>query len=290
MTSANYTSVQRDARDRAQTALGRLLDLVINFPFQSPLDQSVWLAGLLTVVARAVCMPAPFFLVCGGRDTGKALLCDLVAVLATGLPAPRLRQATGNADQRLQVLHTARRGAALVVVDDLARPLGNAKLDEALASAVWRVRFLGKSEVTTVPLTTVWWGTGSAARFDPKHDTERRTLVIQLEEGERHELEAGERHLRELRRPDPLGDVLANRNLLIQDAMAIVDGWEECRAAPRSFAPTSWGPYDAWCETVREAVMWLGMPDPVGARLDNRERHRVPKELLVEGQHPPGLG
>lgn len=275
----------QEAHERALAGKDHLLQVVDDFPFQSLLDKSAWMAGLLTVIDRAVCMPAPFFLVCGPAGSGKGLLCDLVARLATGQRAQRLRQSTGNADQRLQVIHTARRGAPLVVLDSLTRPLGNEKLDQALTATEWRVRLQGASTVSTLPLRTVWWGTSQAPRFESKRDTERRTIIIQLGQAVQ---DFSTRKSLSLITPSEY--VTAHRDQLEEDARAILDGWAMVRGAGASADLPPLGEYETWSQTVRGALAWVGLPDPIGARLVNRERHSVPAELLEQGSHRPGLG
>lgn len=283
MNSARLTSNQRIAYQQAQAAKDRLLELFASFGLRGAIDQAVLLAGLLTVVIRGRCMPAPLFVVSGGIATGKSLLCEVIAMIATGQRVPRLRQATGNTDQRMQVIATARSKFPMVVIDNVQRPLGNAKLDEALCSESWKVRLSGQAELTPLRLKTVWWATGNHIQFDPRHDTERRSLIIEIG----HQ---GEERPTRLWRPDLLAHVEEQRTGLFDSVRSIYDGWAMCKDVPRDHCLDEWGAFPKWSGSVRAMVLWLGMRDPVGGRREARERHQVPRELLGRGCHPPGLG
>lgn len=281
MNADKYTSKQRAAFEQAQAAMRRLLDLFAPFGLRGAIDQAVLMAGLLTIVLRGRCMPAPLFVVSGGRGTGKGLLCNLVATIATGQPAPRLSQATGSTDQRMQVIAAARSKYPMVVIDNVARPLGNAKLDEALCAESWRVRLAGHAELTTLRLKTVWWATGTYVQFDPRHDTERRSLLIEI---------GAEGGTSAFIPQDPAATVAAQNAELFEAVRSIYNGWALCKDVPREHCLDEWGAFPKWSGSARAIVLWLGMRDPVGGRLDARQRHRVPQELLASGQHPPGLG
>jgi len=72
---------------RVLAARDSLLQLIADFPLRSDRCRSAWLAGLLTVVARPRLLrgPAPVFVVSADEHgLGASLLCDVVAVLATG--------------------------------------------------------------------------------------------------------------------------------------------------------------------------------------------------------------
>lgn len=281
MNSDQYTNKQRSAYDQAQAAMKRLLAVFEPFGLRGSIDQAVLLAGLLTVVIRGRCMPAPLFVVSAGRGTGKGVLCNVVATIATGQGAPRLSQATGSTDQRMQVIAAARSKHPMVVVDNVARPLGNAKLDEALCAESWKVRLAGHARLTTLRLKTVWWATGNYVQFDPRHDTERRSLLIEIG-GEGSAISSLPR--------EPLEFATARQAELFEAVRTIYNGWALCKDVPRDHCLDEWGAFPKWSGSVRAIVLWLGMRDPVGGRLDARQRHRVPQELLANGQHPPGLG
>src|SRR5262249_11804510 len=77
---------ERPTEDDAVRALAELLDVVRDFPFESPTHKAAWLAALLTPLARfAFNGPAPLFLVDANvRGAGKGLLLDCISRIVTG--------------------------------------------------------------------------------------------------------------------------------------------------------------------------------------------------------------
>lgn len=277
MTTAEYTAEQMEARDRAHEAKDRLLELVADFGLQSPLDRVAWLAGLLTVIAGSLCRPTPLFVLSGASPgCGKGLLYDLVAIIATGRRGPRLRPAMGEADQRHQVLTVAQTETALVLIDSVVRPLGSAKLDEALTSPSWLVRRAGEKEVRVLPLPTVWWAAGNSVRFDPRHDTERRAILICV---------GGHGQVAGPQITSALDYAEGNRGVLASDARAILDGWRACKGAHLEPLVPPWGSFEDWSSSVRSALVWLCLHDPVLARPDKRAEHRGVRPDRLGG-HP----
>lgn len=275
MSSAHYNQQQNDAYLRAQEAKARLLRLVDDFAFQGLVDQAAWLAGLLTVIARAVCMPAPMFVVSAScRGSSASLLCEIVARIALGCPAPRVRQAADSAAQRSQVIATGRNREAMVVIDNPTLPLGNAKLDEALVSREWRVRLLGQEHLTTLSLATVWWASGQHIRFDTRHDTVRRALVIKVG-ASTTDLESCHRTI--------TGYADKNRAALLADVQAVLAGWALCKTAQSEARFGEWGVFANWSDNIRGAVVWLGLPDPAASRVSERESRQSVRGERVAG-------
>ena len=61
--------------------------LIKTFPFVAPCDRSVALAGMLTALDRLSMDTAPLIaFTAPTAGTGKSLLVDIIAVLATGRP------------------------------------------------------------------------------------------------------------------------------------------------------------------------------------------------------------
>ena len=72
-------------RDDAVAALDRLSEPVAAMPFRSPVDKSVFQAGVLTGVARPTLDTAPLFgFSAPTRGSGKSKLCEFISVIATG--------------------------------------------------------------------------------------------------------------------------------------------------------------------------------------------------------------
>ena len=86
------------SRAEALDALALLSDLLSGFPFVSPVDRAVALSGIMTAVLRGALSVAPMHVFrAHTAGTGKSLLVDVAATIATGQTLPRHR---GGQDRR----------------------------------------------------------------------------------------------------------------------------------------------------------------------------------------------
>lgn len=240
--------------DRATDARTRLLSLLSCVPFASDAGASGWLAGLLSVVARgAIGGPTPLFIVSANEPgAGTSVLCNLAAIIATGQTATRVPQALPGNEQIRQVESLALARCPMVVIDNPRRPLGNAELDSALVSLKWATRPPGKRELVEYDLLTVWWAAGSMVRLRYQCDIHRRCIWIALSQRPRR----AESWV-------PVQDLCtyasANRAELYADALSILDSHRASESRPVG----DWGAYSEWCQSIRGAVVGVGLPDPL---------------------------
>jgi putative DNA primase/helicase len=125
-------------REQAVRAWDRLKEYVADFPFEGEDDRAVFLAGLLTVIARpAIDGPVPGIAVIGNRaGTGKALLIDVMAIPGTGRCAPTSSYPDDAAEATKVKTAIALGGDPVVHFDNLAEgtTYGNSALDSALTA------------------------------------------------------------------------------------------------------------------------------------------------------------
>lgn len=279
--SGSYLPVPHDpTKEEVLASVGRLLDLVVDFPFAQEVHKSAWLAGTLTLFARpSYDGPTPFFLIDGNvRGSGKSLLCDVASIIATGRRAPRTTQVVDETEERKRITAVARAGDVLILIDNISRPFGNGAIDSALTSTTWKDRLLGQTEIQSYPLYAVWWGTGNNVQFRAGADTARRTLHMRLLSPEQNP-----ESRTDFKHPNLIAHVLRERPRLVADCLTILRGYavanqkanggavlplgmdagskeaEALKAAPRK----SWGSFEGWCAAVRDAIVWAGLPDPI---------------------------
>ncbi|WP_157469121.1 hypothetical protein [Gemmata sp. SH-PL17] len=247
-------------RADAEAAVARLTDTVCDFPFERPEHRGAWLAGLLTPLTWfAFDGPAPFFLIDGNvRGVGKGLLADTIALPVLGRRFSAMTYTPDREELRKRITSVAAEGERMVLLDNLAGPIGNDQLDAALTADRWKDRLLGGNRVYDGPLNVVWYGTGNNCEL--RADTSRRTCHIRMEStDERPEDRGGFKYprLREhLRR---------NRDALLSAALTILRGWVVAGRPADGLPP--WGSYESWSEVVRGAVVWAGLPDPALTRI-----------------------
>ncbi len=247
------------AADAARAA-AFVLNVVGDFPFESPAHRSAWLAGLLTPLAWfAFDGPAPLFLIDGNvRGVGKGLLADVIGLLLTGRRFPVMSYTNDREELRKKVTTLAAEGERLVLLDNLAGSVGNDVLDMALTADRWKDRLLGTNREYDGPLHVCWFGTGNNVQLQA--DTARRVCHVRLETpDERPEDKGGFRY------PDLRAHVLRHRGELLTAAITILRAWHLAGRPHRDLPP--WGSYEGWSGVVRAAVVFADLPDPGQTRL-----------------------
>jgi hypothetical protein len=152
-------------------------------------------------------------------------------------------------------------GDEIVLFDNLSGSVGCDVLDRALTGTVWKERILGMSKVFDGPLLTTFLGTANNAWL--AHDTPRRVQMIRL-----HTLLEHPEERTDFQIPNILEHVREHRGAILSAALTMLRAYYVA-GRPDQKLPT-WGSYEAWSGIVRAAVVFAGLPDPIGAREDLR--------------------
>lgn len=274
-----YRIPERPTQDDARRAAGLLHDIVTDFPFKCPAHRSGWLASLLTPFARrAFHGPAPLFLTDSNiRGSGKGLLNDVTAEINIGREMSRMTNPRDDEEARKRITSLMLAGDPLILVDNIAGTLGCASLDAALTATYWKDRPLGRTEIVEGPLNATWYGTGNNVVLIG--DTCRRTVYIRLESPlENPEQRDGFKYR------DLLAHVRQHRAELVSAVLTILRAF--CVAGrPRQKIPT-WGSFEGWSAIVRQAIVWIGLPDPAEAReelVSTSDRESTALRQLIAG-------
>jgi hypothetical protein len=265
----------------------RLLDLVGDFPFvggtreKQDNHRAAWLAGVLTALARfAIHGPTPLFCFdanCPG--TGKSLLADMIAVIATMRSMGRTAFPGTDEELEKRITSIALAGDRLILFDNVeaGQPFGGASLDSALTGTTWKGRILGRNEMTPdLPLHTVFFATGNNLLL--KGDARRRVIPCRLETGEEKPEER-----ENFKYPNLLEHVRDNRPRLVCDGLTILRAYAVA-GGPQESLP-AFGSYEAWTRLIRQAVFWLMGADPWATRENLRASDPALTNLsaLLEG-------
>jgi hypothetical protein len=279
--NGDYPAVPRSpAHAQADEAVGVFLDLVHDFPFLTAEDRAAWLAALLTALARAgLDGPCPLFLIdANAPGTGKTMLLDSIALIATGRPMSRTSFPEADEELRKRITAVAIAGDRLVAFDNITGAFGGAALDAALTGTVWRDRLLGRSEMTPeLPLHAVWYATGNNVTL--RGDVRRRVVPCRLETAEeKPEERTGFAY------PDLLGHVRRHRGELVAAGLTILRAYVVAGRPVRGLAP--FGSFENWSGLVRAAVFWAtdGLdPCATRARLRDADPALATLVALLEG-------
>lgn len=246
--------------DDATAALDLLLEAICDFNFESADHRAAWVAGLLTPIARhAFEGSAPLFLIDANvRGAGKGLLGKIIGQIVSGKEMPACGYTQDREEMRKLITSIALAGDPIVMFDNLEGTFGNDALDRALTTTCWKDRILGKSETADLPLFTTWYATGNNVQVGA--DTTRRLLHIRLDVLHEHpEDRSGFRH------PHLIKWLAENRIRLLSAALTILAAYY--RSGRPSQGLTPFGSFEGWSELVREAVVWVGLPDPCNTRI-----------------------
>jgi hypothetical protein len=236
-----------------------LRDVVVDFPFESPVHVGAFFAALLTPLAWfAFTGPAPLFLFDANiRAAGKGLLADVIALIVTGRRFPIMSYTSEREELRKRITTLAVGGDRMVLLDNLNGPIGNDILDAALTADRWKDRVLGGNSVFDGPLHVCWYATGNNVQL--LADTARRVCHCRMESQEEHpELREAFRH------PELRQHVQQERGKLLSAALTILRAWATSGKPKHGLKP--WGSFEGWSNVVREAVVFAGLPDPGEAR------------------------
>ena len=260
----------------AQTALGMLAEPFQDFPFVAPHACSATIAAILTLVARYAVRSVPLFAIrATTRGSGKTLLADCIAMIATGRTAPKMPQVQEEEEERKRLLALALDGDPLVVIDNVVGALGNPALDLAVTSQLFKDRLLGKNATKEAPLHTVFLATGNNMFF--KGDMARRAIPIDITPlVENPEERDGFAH------PRLLTWLAEERPRLISAALTLLRAYWVAGKPPQPIAP--YGSFEEWSDLIRAALVWAGAPDPClgreGLEADSDETFDAHNELL----------
>jgi len=245
--------------DDADAALTELMEIVGDFRFESDDHRAAWLSALLTPLARpAFDGPAPLFLIDANvRGAGKGLLGQTIGWIVLGHEMPASSYAHDPEEMRKKITSIAMAGDQVVHLDNLEGSFGNDALDRALTTTRWKDRLLGTNKLVDLPLSPIWYGTGN--NVSVAADTTRRIIHIRLDVLNEHpEERSGFKH------PDLLGWIRENRPRLLVAAMTILVGYFNSGRPTHNLTP--FGSFEGWSRLVREAVVWVGLPDPCRTR------------------------
>jgi hypothetical protein len=259
---------QQPSKADADEALAVLDCLIDSLPFVSPADRSVALSAILTMLDRRSMTTAPLHaFTAPAAGTGKSLLVDVVATIATGRLMPVIAQ--GRTEEELE----KRLGAALLAgdtaisLDNCEYPLQGVFLCQALTQPQLNIRVLGLSKMVETPVNAAIFATSNNLTI--AGDLTRRALICSLDAHcERPELRRFDSNVIDTAR--------AGRARFVAAALTVLRAWhisgERADVAP-------FGSFDDWSYRVREPLVWLGRADPCGTTA--RAREDDPKQAAL---------
>lgn len=241
----------KPTRAQAEQALDDLECEFASFPFADALDRSVYLSLVLTGLVRRSLPSAPLGAITAPvMSSGKTLLADCIAILATGTVAPAMKYAETDEEASKTALAVLAEGDAVVLIDNIERPLQGDWLCSMLTSENYRGRMLGRTEMMTLPTNTMWLATGNHLVL--AGDVRTRALMCRLDpQVERPEERQFKGDLRV-----QLGE---RRPHLVAAGLTVLRAYI---ASGEASPVPDWGRFEQWSRLVRSPLVWLGRRDP----------------------------
>lgn len=244
-------------REEAVAALAKLKWIVKDFPFVDDASRSVALSAMLTAVCRRSLRTAPMHgFSAPTMSTGKSLLADVVATLATGRDAPVMSQARDEEEERKRLLSILMQGDPVISIDNVSRPISGDVMCSILTQESWQDRRLGSNDQQMVSTRALWMVNGNNLEF--REDMSTRAILCTMDAGV---AKPEERHFD----VDLRVEVPKRRGELVAAALAVLRAYAVA-GRPGASDLTPFGRFEQWSDTVRAALVWAGEADPCETR------------------------
>lgn len=246
--------LEKPSHKDALHALERLRRIFDGFPFVAEADRIALVAGIITALLRRVLPSAPLFAITApSPGTGKTLLCETLAIVATNRRASVMSLGHDDAEFEKRLGGVLLAGDAVISIDNIERPLRGDLLCQVATQQFVRLRPLGGSGMLNVPTHALLIATGN--NLAVIGDLKRRVLMVRLDaHTERPEQRSFDR--------DHLAEVHARRGEIISDALTIVLAYLAADA-PKIAGLYDYGGFEQWDRMVRRPLVWLDCPDPL---------------------------
>jgi putative DNA primase/helicase len=245
---------QAETRQNAEKALQTLrASVTCTFPFVSEADESVALALILTALVRRALPAAPLGAITAPiMASGKTLLADLIAIIATGTSAAAMTHPSSEEETAKVLLSVLLDGDPIVLLDNVDQPLRSEALCSVLTSESFSGRLLGQSRTVVVPTSATFLATGNSLQI--AGDLRTRAVLCRLdprcENPEQRQF-----------RGDLRVSVAEMRPSLVVAGLVIMRAFIRC-GGPASDYVLPWGRFERWSDLVRAPLVWLGLQDP----------------------------
>lgn len=252
----------------ASAALELLRKGFSTFPFDTDIDESVFLSLVLTGLVRRSLPAAPLGAISApAGGSGKSMLADCISILAAGVAAPVMSFPDTDEEASKTMLAVLAAGDAVVAIDNVERPLQGDWLCSMLTSESFRARVLGRTEMITVPTSTLFVANGNQLQI--QGDLRLRALLCRIDpKMEKPEQREFELDMREW--------LTAHRPKLVAAALTIMRAFFATGQRPSDLVKP-WGRFERWSAMVRAPLVWLGMEDPCAShkQLEGQDPERV---------------
>ena len=266
---------ENPSKEDAEAALMLLEDLLKDFPFENKESRSVAVSAIITALARRAIPTAPMHCFSAPKmGSGKSLLADIAALIATGRENNVVPQSANEAEEAKRLLAILQDGEQLVCIDNIERPLGGAALCIVLTQQSYKDRVLGATRTATYPTDVFIMATGNNLTI--VGDLSTRALMCKLDpKTERPEEREFSVEIKKY--------VLEHRGELVIAGLTILKAYL-CAGSPKQKIK-QYGRFEGWSDLIRSALIWVGLTDPCISRkeIENADPERNALGNVLEG-------
>jgi hypothetical protein len=256
----------KPSKAELQKALELVKKLLSQFALPTKTGRANALALMLTPILRPAIpghiplavLDAPL------RGTGKTLLANTVALIATGRDATLFIPSRDEEEWRKKITTTLGEGASLILIDDLDI-LDVSCLSTVLTSHIWEDRVLGSNKSIRVPHRAIWMAAGNNVLV--RGDLQRRCYWIRLDAKVSAPWSRDDFEIEDLTEW-----VKKKRGKLAAALLTIVRAWFAANK-PMAKVPT-FGSFQEWARTIGSILSFIGVP----GFLDDLDKYRSKRD------------
>ena len=270
--SKAYSIPTKPTLTDAQEALVLLTDLLVEFHFVSDTDKAAALSAIFTAVTRPTLDLAPAFHVRAPIfGSGKTYLCDLIGAFAAPGGNAKVSYPSTSEEATKVILSLLMTGPGVIEFDDMDSDwIPHGTIKRMLTADKITDRILGYSKTATVSTRTLFLGSGN--NVGPIRDLLRRVLTIHVDP--RVATPATMTY-----QGSPVSKVREQREKYISAVFTIILAWREA-GQQKSNSQSIVSYSGSWSDYCRHPLIWLGLPDPVTALLE-QVAHDPDAEILI---------
>lgn len=252
---------EKPTEEDVQNAVRLLRDeLLGDFPFCGDADRATALAMPITPIVRPMIEgPVPLILLDAPvRGSGKSLLAETVALIATGRPAPMHSLSRKEEEVRKTITSMLlEQGAPIHVFDNVTGQVRSDALAALVTADEWSDRILGESRVARLRSRALFILTGNNIKV--AGDLERRCIRCRIDPGLAHP-----EGRTDFRHPDLRGWTREHRPGLVRAILVLARAWHVAgRPAPDPQLPRM-GSFEAWRMVIGGILEFAGVPGLLG--------------------------
>jgi hypothetical protein len=222
-----------------------LIDSAIgDFPFVDAASKANAIASMLTPVVRpAIDSPTPLALYDAPQaGTGKTLLAEVVAIVATGRAAETFSAPTDPEEWRKKITTALSSGTGVVVIDNVNYRLDSDALCSAITATTVSDRVFRTFERIVLPVKCAWIATGNNVQL--AGDMPRRCYWIRLDAKQSKPF-----HRTGFRHENLRAWVTEHRGDLIAALLILARYWFR-QGRPKPKKVRALGSFESWCNVV----------------------------------------